>query len=51
LDARSWNRNAQECKYVTLKDAIFTVGGGHGNEVDTEAFMISRLTCKLGNPQ
>ena len=26
-------------------------GGGHKNEVDTEASMIPRLRCKLGNPQ
>lgn len=25
--------------------------GGHRNEVDTEASVIPRLKCKLGNPQ
>lgn len=37
----------QECKEVTLRETIFTKG--HGNEVNTEASMISRLKCQLGN--
>ena len=38
---------------MTSREAIFTGGGGggHKNEVDTEASMIPRLRCKLGNPQ
>lgn len=41
-------KQGQECKDVTSREAIFTRGG---HEVDTEASMIPRLKCKLGNPQ